>query len=287
METPTPEVPATPETAPAGRGSTAEKYIANELFAAQKALRTTQIVGIVLVAFITIYMGYMTAKVTGYAQPATAAEVAIGIIGEKVETGSSAAAESFKEQIPVIMKQLPDTVIATMPQAREALEEQVETDLRKYCKGTSDELGKHFDAFLKLHKDELKTVFEVGADKAALHKIGPSLEKELMGFISAPPEGGGDSAKAKIDKALNVLKEIKAKTTRLATAKNLTTEERKTKRAIAIISHTVNKELKNINLQQAVVDHVLAPMTKGDESVAAPAESTSPAANSNSSTKTP
>ena len=295
------EQPAAPETppqaaAPANSGEgVAEQYVTSELAKARTTLRNTQIYGGVGLTVLALYLGFMTFRVVGWAEPHAAAEVATGIISERVNTGAADMAEQFKERIPETIAALPDAAIKQLPELREALVARIEGDLTHYCQSSSEELGKHLDAFLKDNKTQIQTVFEAGQDREALRKVGPALEKELMSYISAPTEGGGESVKAKIDKALAMLKEMKGKTAHLATAPNLTLDELKTRRAIALISRTVNKQLRGVNVQKAVLEHadhlMSAPAPDAEEtaaSAAAPstnsaapsAMGTSPSANS-------
>lgn len=259
--TPSPEdFSSAPTPAPLAASSSgegiAERYVLSELQKARKILRLTQIVSVLAVLALAIYMGIMTSKVTNFAQPAVAADIANGLISERVSDSASAAAEQFKQQLPVVMAQLPDQAIEQMPSFRESLEAKVEEDLRSYSTQSSEEMGKNLDHFLDSHKDQIGTVMEVGGDRKALQAMGPDLEKEMMSYLEVAPAGGGESIKTKLDKSLEMLRVVKAKTNRLASAKDLTTEELKARRAIAIISRTAHRELKGVDVQKAIADHV-------------------------------
>ncbi|MBI3192129.1 MAG: hypothetical protein HYZ36_05630, partial [Pedosphaera parvula] len=64
--------------------------------------------------------------------------------------------------------------------------------------------------------------------------------QELMGYLEEKPEGG-ESIKEKLDTSLDALKRIDKQMERLATAKDLTPQEKKTRRAIAIVSKKLDK----------------------------------------------
>ena len=245
----------TPVPANSGEG-VAENYVSTELVKARQTMKMTVLGSAILLVVLGIYLGSMTYRVTQYAQPDVAGEVASGLIAERVNDNANAMADKFKEQIPIVMASLPDEAIKRLPDAREAIISQVETDLEKHVAASSDQLGKDLDTFLDAHKDEIKTVFEVGQNREEVKKLGPDLEKELMGYIQAPPEGGGQSIEANVNQALTMLKTMRATTNKLATSKTLTPDELKTRRAIAIISRTVNKQLKGIDAHTIIADHI-------------------------------
>ena len=80
-------------------GDIAESYIRQELRQARSSLRLTQIASLALILLTAGYMGYMTWQVAQYSRPETAAEVANGIISERVDLYGQQAANSFKTQI--------------------------------------------------------------------------------------------------------------------------------------------------------------------------------------------
>lgn len=234
----------------------AERYVAAELKKARATLRTTQIVTVLGLAALTLYLGYMTSRVVQYAQPEQAAEVATGLIAERVNVSAADMAEQFKTKIPGIIAQLPDHAIQKMPEVRQALVSRIETDLRSHAAQSSDEMGKHLDEFLATNKSQIQTVMEAGADRAALKSIGPALEQEMMAYLSIKPAKGGDSIRDSVNKSLKMLQTMKTETDRLTANKNLTLEQRKTRRAIAIIMGTVKRETGGINIQKAVLEGV-------------------------------
>lgn len=261
------ETPATPVStsasaplpvlAASGEGL-AENYIARELREARKSLKITQIGTLVGLTALTLYLGIITARLVNYAQPANAAEVANGIIGEQVSQHADSIAGQFKTQLPTLIAGLPDQAIQQMPTWRENLVSQIENDLQTHAKTSSDELSSHLDTFLSSNKEQIKTVLEVGADRQSVKQIGPDLERELMSYLEAPPEGGGDSIKTKVNQSLAMLTAMRNKTAHLANTPSarLSPEERKTKRAIALIARTVNRELKGFDLHKAVAEHL-------------------------------
>ena len=75
----------------------------------------------------------------------------------------------------------------------------------------------------------------------ALKLLATDIEQELMSYLEEKPEGGGESIKAKLDSSLDALKRIEKQMDRLANGKDLTPQEKKTRRAIALISRKLDK----------------------------------------------
>jgi len=248
--------PVTPSFAPSGGEGVAEKYVSDELKKARATLRSTQIGSVLALLVLALYMGYMTERVVGFAQPPAASEITTGIIAERVNDNADSFAANFQDRLPAIMEGLPQQAIAQMPAARQALTNRITSDLNTQATQSSAEMGQDLDTFLDQNKDQVKTVLDAGSDPAAVHAMGPELRQVLSAYLAKAPEGGGDSIKGQIDKSLQMLDQMRATTARLAANRNLTPEEQKTRLAIALISRSVGKSLAGINVAQAVVPPV-------------------------------
>ena len=268
----------------------AERHVHRELRQAKKSLLLTQVVSVAVLLLTASYMTYMTMQVRSYAQPEVAAEVANGIIAERVDLYADQAAQNFKGQIPQFMSSLPDQALAAAPQLRENVVTQVESRLTDYSEKYSDQLGGNLDEFLDKNKDQIGAILKDGQDKKTVAELGPQLELQLLQFLEEKPEGGGESAQTQINKSLAVLTQMKQRTDKLAAGKNLTPEEQKTRLAIAIIGQTINRETKGLNSEQLINEarkNISAQLGKvnsptigtddGLDSVAAPADSQAPA----------
>ena len=230
-------------------GDIAESYIRQELREARKSLRISQIVSIAVLLLTLGYMGYMTSQVRRYTQPEVAAEVANGIIAERVDLYADQAATTFKQQIPQFISQLPDQAIAAAPQLRQNLVYQVETQLENYSQKYSQQLGENIDEFLDKNKDQVGAILKDGQNQKTVAELGPELELQLAQFLEEKPADGGDSAQQQIDKSLNVLLQMKQRTDKLATGQNLTPDEQKARLAIAIIGKTIGRDMKGVDGQ--------------------------------------
>ena len=143
----------------------AESYIATELKKARAGLQRTMITSLVLLAVVGGYLGYIAYTFNKNLQPAAAAEIAAGVIDERVETHATDIAAQLQERIPALISELPDYAKTELPTYRAALENQIETDLTRHCQSMSAQLGQHMDEFLVAHKADVKDLLAAGQDK--------------------------------------------------------------------------------------------------------------------------
>ena len=235
---------APPKTAPVtqGAGRAAETFVTDEVAEAKRSLMITRIASGLLAAFVVIYLGYITSRFKDAMEPNNAAEIAKGIVAQKVDDGATSIAEDIKKRVPALIEQLPDYAIKQMPEYREKLESQVVGDLSGYASQNAPKLGENLDEFLAAHKEEVGQMLQDGQDPAVADKVGEDLEAAFMKSLQETDAGGGETFREKLDKSLAALQDIKKKTDRLATAKDLTPQEKKTRRAIAIIASKINMD---------------------------------------------
>lgn len=221
--------------------SVAEQFVTAELAKAKSSLATARIVSIVAVVLFGCGMLYITNGFTSSLEPHTAAEIASGLISTQVSERGPDLVNQFKEKVPELIRQTPDYVKKEMPGYRGQLEDRVEQELSKYAQSTSDQLGKHLDAVLEAHKDKVKDLVVSAKDPAAIQELGPSLKAELMKYIKEPPQNG-ESIMSQIDQSLKALQDISVKVKRLSANKGLNETEKKTRRAIAVLSQAIEQQ---------------------------------------------
>lgn len=229
-----------PVTTNAGRA--AETFITQEVAEAKRSLMITRIASAGLALFVVIYLGVITSKFKDSMQPANAAEIAHGIIAERVEDNATQIAEDLKKRVPTLIEQSPDYAIKQMPEYREKLENQVIGDLTGYAAQNAPKLGEHLDDFLSSHKDEVKQMLDDGQNPAVTEKVGEQLEQEFLASLKDTDAGGGETYREKLDKSLSALEEIKKKMDKLAANQNLTPSEKKARRAVAILASKINEK---------------------------------------------
>jgi len=229
----------------------AQNYIARELREARKSLRITQILSAVMVLGSLAYLGYITMTLRSTLEPKNAAEIANGLISERVETQAQSLADQTKEKVPQLIAQLPDYAIEEMPKYRQALENQIDTDMRAHFAKASTLMEGHVDEFIVTHKADIADILKTGQDPAALRRLGVELEVEFHKYLKTASLDGKETAQQKLDKSLEALHQIEKKMVRLAANKNLTPQEKKLRRAIAIMSANINFQVEQNGLKMA------------------------------------
>ncbi len=217
----------------------AERFIHKELGEARKSLRLTQILACVGTLGIMLYTGYIANHLNQTLQPAAAAEVATGLIKDQVDTQAPQIAMEIRTRVPKLIEQLPDYAIKQIPQYRAALESQVENDMTKYFTSSSKELGDSFDDLLSAHKDSIGQMLKDGKDPQAMKQVGDALEQELTKYVTTAAVNG-ETLSTKLDSTYDSLTQINKRMAKLAANQNLTTNEKKARRAIGILTRTVN-----------------------------------------------
>ncbi len=233
----------------APENTSAEKFLTDELAAARASLKRTQVIGLIVLVVIVAYMGVVTLKIRESLVPAQAAELANAFITERVTTQAAELSEQVKRQLPAWVAGLPDYVIKQLPAYRLELEKQVEISLKDHGLKVTQELGSKLDAFLQANIVQVKAILKAGQDRSEFAKLEPEIDRFLSDYLNQRL-GGEESLQAKLDKTLHALRDIKKMTDRLATASDLTPQEKKARHAIAIIGRTAEVQVKA--LQQLV-----------------------------------
>ena len=229
---------ATPAVAATTGEPTAERFVHQELVDAKKSLRTTQIVASIAALFVMIYTGSIASTLNNTLKPVAAAEVATGLIATQVDEQGPQIAAQVRQQIPQLIEKLPDYAIAQMPQYRSALENQIEADMQRYFTSSSAELGKSFDELLDANKDSISQMLKDGKDPQAVKAVGDAMEQEMLGYAEST-KINGESLTAKLDQAYVSLSAVDKRMAKLAANQNLTPQEKKARRAIGILTRTI------------------------------------------------
>lgn len=232
------EAPRTPVDGTSGEG-TAERYIHTELKRAKDSLLRTQIISSLAVVLLGGYTLYVTSRFREAMQPQEAAKIAQGLVAQRLDDGGVQFADYVKKEVPNYFRQAPDYAIKRLPEFRQELEERVNTSIETYAKQSSEQLGGEVDKFLENNKEAVGTLIKDGQNPEATAKINAELKNVFVKYLDEPAPDG-ESMKAKLDKALDVLKKVEARTKRLAMAKDLNPAEKNAKKAIAVLLKTVH-----------------------------------------------
>lgn len=247
---PVEQVRGNSELAPSGEG-VAENYITRELAQARKAMRNTAIIGSLFTLGVLAYMGYLTARFRDELSPQRAAQTATGVISEKVEEQADQLSEQIKTQVPQLIAQAPDYAKKQIPIYRERLETQIASDLQTHCDDAAKQMDGQLDDFLTQNKTQIASLLKDGQNPQAVKQLGAALQQEF--FVSLKKTKiNGESAQSKLDQTLTSLREINTRMTRLAANQNLTPQEKKTRRAIAILASMAEHHVGQSGIREAL-----------------------------------
>ena len=226
--------PITP--APTGDAA-AVAYIAQELPKARKALRRARIIGLVLIGLIGGYFTVISVTLVRFFQPKEAAQVASGMVLERLANDGPALAVAIERQIPLLIRQAPDYVIRQLPGYRQEAELVLETELQSHCDVLAKEVGQQMDDLIATHQADLKTLLEHPNDRAALRSVLPDLDQTITGFLTT--DADGKVVQEHIADLAAGLKEVEKRMDRLANGTNLTPEEQKARRSLAVMAKAI------------------------------------------------
>ena len=234
--------PGTAAPAATGPGA-AEQFLAAEVLRSRDALRRTRLAGLLAIIVVGGYMGFLAIRLRQELSPKNAAEHAVNFVVGQVGDRSESLATEVKTRIPALVATLPDHFKEELPKYREALETRLEGDFQAHCAATSVQLGKHLDDFLKNHIVTIRALLKTADNKPEMLKVlGPDIANEVLTYIE-DRGAAEESLKEKIDAALVELQRVEKLVDRLANAKDLSPQEKKTRHAIAIVSRSANEQV--------------------------------------------
>ncbi|RYG26941.1 hypothetical protein EON82_01380 [bacterium] len=217
----------------------AAQYIETALKQGQESLKKTRNVAAGVTVAIVGYLGFVTATFHSNLEPEGAATVATGLAVQRFDELEPTLSSFVHEQVPQAIRQVPDEVIARMPDMREQLEQRVEDDLRAHSEESGKRLSAMIGRFVEEHKDGISTFVKEAQDPAAADALGDALEKEFIAFLHEESIGGTTIAE-KLDHTLDALEQVDARTAKLASNKGLTSGERKARHAVALLMHRID-----------------------------------------------
>jgi len=234
--------PSVPEnTTPAGEAAAAA-YLAQEVPKARRTLKRTRIVGTILILCVGAYIGVISTVMVNFLQPKDAAQIATGMLTQHVKSEGPALAAQIEREIPLLIRQAPDYLIKEIPGYRRELQRQLETEYQAYCNSFSKNLGDQMDKLIDDHKAEIKTLLENANDRETIRKTLPDFDQVITEFTRNDTDGR--ALKSQIDDLAASLKEVEKRMDRLANASDLTPEEQKARRALAMLAKVIEDNAK-------------------------------------------
>ena len=228
---------AAPDETPQTGDAVLAAYLAQELPKAQHVLKRTRIIGIVLIVLVGAYIGTISTILVNNFQPKAAAEIASGMLAMHILNDGPIVAAHVEAEIPKIIRQVPDYLIGELPGYRKQLQQSLETAYETYCNSLNKELGSQIDDLIDSHPAEIKTLLENASDRDTIRKTLPDFDKMVATCMKNDAEG--QALKTKIDEWATALKEVEKRMDRLAYGSNLTPEEQKARRALALLSKVI------------------------------------------------
>jgi len=233
---------STEKPAPAGE-ATALAYITQELPKARQALKRARITGVILICIVGAYMAAISLTMSKFFQPKEAAQVASGMLVQHIESAGPGLAMQVEREVPLFIRRVPDYIVGQLPSYRKEAEKMVETEFQTYCDSFSKDLGTQLDKLINDHKAEIKTLLESANDRAALRKAMPDLQLAIASYLKTDSDGRAMSQHV-ADLATG-LREAEKRMDRLANGANLTPEEQKARRSLAILAKVIQDNTKD------------------------------------------
>ncbi|MEO7716007.1 MAG: hypothetical protein ABIY70_07385 [Capsulimonas sp.] len=220
--------------------SASDKYLIAEVGKVRASLTRTRWICIASAVSTIVYLGVVTANFQQYVAPVSAANMTKAMIGQKLTDSAPLIIDGVKQQIPVLIAQVPTYAEQQLPIYRQRLEDQFEKDLTANLKKGSTDLDAKMDGYLTDNKDQINSVLSSNQDPAAVAKLGDNISHEFMTSLKTTSVGG-ESIQSKLDSSLESLSQVQTKMDRLANATDLTPQEKKTRHAIAVMTKTINR----------------------------------------------
>lgn len=225
----------------------ASKYVEQELAAAKKALLNTQIFGSVCVFGLMCFLFSIANGFATNLEPKTAAKITKGLVVQRLDEVQPQVSAYLQQEIPSMIKNVPDMAKEQLPIIREDLEDNLEAEIEKLATETSSQLDQALDAFLIEKQDEFKTIILAGQDKESTDEVAAAMREMFVSYLSED-HGQDESIQSKLDQSLVALKDIAHRTKRMAYASDLDPIELKTRRAVACLFTTVSENKDALNL---------------------------------------
>lgn len=219
---------------PAGQQA-ATDYLNQQLEAARSSLGRTKLVAVIVILLVVAYMTYVTRGILGHLEPKQAAQTAKGVIVTQLSEQGGALADTLREKIPALLQELPDTVLARIPELRAGVEQRVLAQLRNHAALTAANLEPEFEKFLVEHKDDIQAFLDATQNEDELREdLSADLDQLLRNYLVSAKDGE-ESLLEKLEQSKVLLDGITTQTDRLARATDLNEREKQTRKAIAVL----------------------------------------------------
>lgn len=115
----------------------------------------------------------------------------------------------------------------------------MEAQLKHYCDTTSQQLDTQLDTYLTDHKDDIKGMITAGNDPEITKRVGQDLKHQFLTYLQEKP-ANGESVQQQLNLSLAALQGTAKTMHRLATARDLTAQEKQTRHALAVLTSSLH-----------------------------------------------
>jgi hypothetical protein len=189
------------------------------------------------------------------------------MVVQHVQANGPVLAASIEAEIPALLHQTPAYLKEQLPLLRAHLADKLDQEFRTYCHTLSSDLGHKMDLFIDDHKTEIAKLLENGNDRAAIRKALPEFDAVINDFVQHDVDGR--ELKKHIDELAAALKTVETRMARLANANDLTIEEQKARRALAVVTKVASQHALPLDLTTEAFERDGTPKGKASKAKAA------------------
>ena len=225
-------------------GDAAVQYVNDQLAASKASLNRVRTFGIIIVLFVLMYMTWITRKLNAALEPQNAAQTTKDLLVLQMNQHAQGISDNLAQRVPDLMQELPEYAMNQIPRLRENLEDRILAQVSNYSRITASELETYLDQFLTEHKDEINRFLNSSQDIDDLRaSIGSDFGEMLKQYLDTKVANENFTLMEQLDLTVNQLNEIADRVRHLAENENLTEEEQRTRRAIAVLLQRADFEL--------------------------------------------
>jgi len=209
---------------------------------ARRACRRTRAFMIGGVVFVAAYMGCLTYFLHQHLlQPKPAAELATQYAASFVRENGTEFSQQLLTEVPVTIRRLPDMAIEQLPKLRRQFEDRTQVMLKQTMQELAPKVAEEIDRFLVTHQADIKEFLSATQDPVLVAKLGEQIERDVRTMLNTKDERGV-SAMDCLHDSLVAVQLIQTRIHRLATATDLTPEEKQMRRAIAVLLQAIEQQ---------------------------------------------
>lgn len=225
-----------------------QDFLEDEILTTQDSLRRSRMFGVIIIAVVAGYMGYITNGIREFLTPTEAADMTTSFIETQVSTKSDMVSLAIKNRIPTVISGLPDHFLDEIPRFRTDLENRVVNGTRVQMLEVAENLDANLGTFLEEHKEDINTMLTSTEEIEVTEALKEALTEDILDFLATVPPNG-ESVVQRIARSLEILKQAESSVDRLAKNKDLSAGERKTRYALAVLADSIQDQMHQLQMK--------------------------------------